>query len=241
MKKHCLFFFLLFPLFLKAEQVSDSIKDWKWAAGVSLWNNVTYNDGMHPQKKLSVFEWNINYHLKENHSVNFRMLLYPKKTIPISDAPYYTKHARVYSKDANKFLYGAAVGYQYDFSIKLKNVSPYVGIDFLYYHLGRNDSFYQIRLGESEEVFNIQSYDSYDLLFRMDCLSIPIYSGIRYRISQWMMEGFVSVRKNFFNQISKQNIESISDHDEISRSSIYSPASGTSGTFVYGLRLYYLF
>jgi len=230
MKKILLIFYIItLPLFVNAqrEDSTKQNKDWKFAAGVTLYSNNHYvwNENVIERQPL---EFNFRYKIKNHHVLRLALPIswkvnkagepeFPNQRYPTYEVTLEDYLEKLHEQDyiyANYYkilqfyesLYGVSLGYDYNYSFG-KYLSLFGGIDFAYNHLQVDVKYYNIfYMGLDEngksELGNISVNK---LRHGRVGYSIKPLVGFRLNFQKLLFEanlGYMVVKSDFFYNLS---------------------------------------
>lgn len=194
---------ILAPSFLSAKESVDrdstKFQNWKFAAGITLYSNMTFNN---PQYKQPL-EFNFRYTPDNRHTFRLNIPLIPNHDLPgdsrrmhfnenftveeFADLILQGKYSSYdFVQKKNQSLYGMSLGYDYSYPL-ISKLSLFAGVDAGYYRLTEDLNFYNLSY--------IMANDEIGKIFRLSivthekskilCQSITVKPliGLRYQVS----------------------------------------------------------
>lgn len=263
-QKRC-FFFILFVVTMQVEaqckSCSQDDNDWRFAAGVTLYNNTYYNSSYIDQSYRPL-EFNLRYKFAKNHMIRMSLPIVIKENLHGSKLYHPSYDGSVSLEDFYKLmsaqdaveyfqmlefnysLYGTSLGYDYNYTIT-PAFSAFAGVDFAYYYTLRNFNFYGAAylkpIDYTSKIFCMEDVQVKDHIYEY---AIKPVTGIRYQYQKLLFE--VSFGFSFFNYkynvIKKTN--TFYPDGNIStqlNENLTQPFFGIQKQFIYQLSVYYIF
>jgi len=252
------------PIWLSAQclDCNDKTKDWRIAAGVTLYNNTQYGSG-YIDNDYRPLEFNLRYKFSNNHVIRMSLPIVIKQKLDGSIVNHPGYYGNISLEDYYKFmlslgagehyqmiehnynLYGTALGYDYNYSIT-PAFSAFAGIDFAYYYTERNFDYNGIAYSLSPDNYVSKMYLLEYVQYNehiYECALKPM-AGIRYQYQKLLFE--ISLGYMFFNYKHVVNNESNkyypNDNQSFQESEkITLPTIGIQQQLVYQLSLNYTF
>jgi len=253
------------PLLVNA-QCEDSIKqnkDWKFAAGVTLYSNNHYvwNENLIERQPL---EFNFRYKIKQHHVLRLSVPIswkvnkagepefptprYPMGEVTLEDY-LETLHDQdrvyaIYYKMLQFYetVYGASLGYDYNYSLD-KYLSLFAGIDFAYNKWQVDAKYYTIDyngLNENGESA-LRGIAATNLRHGRIGYSMKPLMGLRLNFQKLLLEaslGYMAIKSDFFYHLYGSTI---GNGGIIYDTNLYGKDSFVVKYFMYNFSLYYTF
>ena len=261
--KKTIYLLAFLPIWLSAQclDCNDKTKDWRFAAGVTLYNNTQYGSG-YIDNDYRPLEFNLRYKFNNNHVIRMSLPIVIKQKLDgsivnhpvyygnVSLEDYYnfmlTEYAREHYQmiEHNYSLYGTALGYDYNYSFTPR-FSAFAGVDLAYYYTERNFVYYGIAYLRPDnfvsKVYLLEYVQYNEHIYEY---AIKPMAGIRYQYQKLLFE--ISLGYMFFNYKHAVNKESNKLYPSENKSfqetdKITLPNYGIQQQLVYQLSLNYTF
>lgn len=260
MKQKILFLsIIMLPLLISAQSKNSfQTDDWKFAAGVTMFSNMTYSPSLQIRQPL---EFNLKYKLKDRHLLRASLPIawktkvygspvypdYPLNEISPEDYVNNMKGDISYNFKYNVMeyyynIYGISFGYEYDYPI-WNQLSVFGAFDVAYYHQYIFSKYYETDYSQLDQNYktNLLSL-SFDIQkSTKDFYSIKPLIGLHYQFQKLLIEG--SIGYYFSKCMNVTNVQSKVWYDEniIKENALRFVYPSSFNKIMYNVSLFYTF